>query len=66
MIQLWDLRGVRCRNCGHDTRLFSPICGKCFRRKGFLQRLPIYLLPVATLLGVAALVAAAELVLPGG
>ncbi|WP_127900290.1 hypothetical protein [Solirhodobacter olei] len=37
------IRGVRCRNCGHDTRLFSSSCGRCGRRKTFSQSLPAYL-----------------------
>jgi hypothetical protein len=52
-----NLRGVTCRFCGHNTRMFSPICGKCHQRKSFAQRLPIMALPplvtVIVLVGVA-------------
>lgn len=53
MTRLRDMRGVTCRYCGHNTRLFSPICGKCFQRKTRVQRLPIYLMPPAVMLAVA-------------
>ena len=57
MSALMNIRGVTCRFCGHNTRLMSPICGKCHQRKSLVQRLPILVLPplviVILLVGVA-------------
>lgn len=50
MSVLMNLRGVTCRFCGHNTRMFSPICGMCHQRKTLVQRLPIMLLPAVTIL----------------
>ena len=66
MIRLSDLRGIHCRNCGADTRLFSPICGHCLHRKNAVQRLPITLLPVVILLGVMLVTVAGTLAIEGG
>lgn len=59
MSALMNVRGVTCRYCGHDTRMFSPVCGKCHQPKSFAQRLPIILLPVAVALVVLGGVATA-------
>jgi hypothetical protein len=66
MSALMNVRGVTCRFCGHNTRMFSPVCGKCHQRKAFAQRLPIMLLPVLVMIIVLVGVAAAGLMLSRG
>lgn len=44
MPNLHSIRGVTCPYCGHNTRMFSPVCGKCYERKPTRLLTPIYAL----------------------
>ena len=63
MSVLMNLRGITCRFCGHNTRMFSPVCGKCHQRKSLVQRLPIILLPAVAIVVLLVVVATAGLLI---
>ena len=54
MARLPVIRGVHCRECGHNTRLFASRCGRCGVPKTLWQRMPGYLLRSGMLLAVVA------------